>query len=136
MRSLLLFKPILIWLALTPGSSMRMQIALAVSQTSTGGTQAPAITGNCSSVASCRTENNRPTRSVRRFSSIRSRPAGPTFLTIDPLNEPGWLSSNGAVLPEPRQIQPTQTAKLPGENHRPIRGGTPKQTPGLANGCV
>ena len=61
---------------------VRTQIAFVVSQTSTGGDQAPAVTGICAAAASCKTENSRPIRSVNRFISIRSRPAAPTLLTI------------------------------------------------------
>ena len=44
--------------------------------------QVPAMAGNCASAASCSTEKRRPRRSVNRFSSIRSKPAEPTLLTI------------------------------------------------------
>src|SRR4029077_3563426 len=68
-------------LALTPGTSMRMQIASAVSQTSTAGVQAPASGVTSTSAASCKTEYSLPIRSVRRLNSIRSSPAAPTLFT-------------------------------------------------------
>src|SRR5688572_4967683 len=82
MRSLFPFKPTLTSDAVTPGSSMRTSITFVVSQTSIVGAQAPAIVGVCTAAASCNKENSQPMRSVSRFSSRRSSPAGPTLLAL------------------------------------------------------
>src|SRR5437762_2516054 len=53
---------------------MRRQTASAVSQTSTGGTQAPGASAICASAASCRTVKSRPTRSVNRTRPLHISP--------------------------------------------------------------
>src|SRR6185503_17915752 len=93
MRSLVLVSPTLICSALIPGNSTLTVTARSVSQTSTGGDQAPVASGPSASAASCRVANSRPIRSRRRFISSASSPLATTAF-ID-------LHDNGAAQPGP-----------------------------------